>query len=123
MSDEQMREKQRKAILGDPQAQESYSRELQRGLPWSPWAEIGVGEWAYVESGPNYHEVGMLREVRIDGLGVAWAILDKVRRKSDEMDGAPSGWLFEAGDGIMIPATACSLIQPAAQRYRQEKFW
>jgi len=121
-SDKRIRDLERKAVVGDQEAEAALLRHRQRIDPWSPWDVVGIGEWVYVEAGPNYHEVGKLREVRHDALNVAWGILDKCRRKNDENDAGPT-WMGSTGDGIAIPSTACSLIQAARNRWPRERFW
>jgi hypothetical protein len=83
---------------------------------WTCWDGL-ENEWVYVESGPNYGEAGLLKEVHIDGLGVAWGILDHCRRKDDESDGSEPTWLLNTGDGIRVPSTSVTLIQKASDRW------
>ena len=122
MSDADRRRQERLAeAAGD--TDERHRRQLEReGQPQTGAGDRSifrglVGQWVYLESGPNFGEVGMLTDVFVDEIGRAIAVLDRSRRKDNEADGRPTGWLTEAGDGVRIPSTAVSLVQAAALRW------
>lgn len=127
MSDARLRDLERKAKTGGPEDRARYQQELQRregvrntmfhGCLDSPDDDL-VGEYIVCEAGPNYADVGRVRRVYLDPLGVPTVVLDNVRRKSDEHDGADPTWLLEqCGDGWTIQSTSCSGVQLARKRW------
>ena len=73
-------------------------------------------QYVYIEAGPNYHEVGRLRAVKVDVLGIPHGIFDDVRRVSDETEAGPT-WLGRCGDDVRVPSTAITHLCACATRW------
>ena len=79
------------------------------------------GRFVYVEAGPNFHELGLLRTVEYDQLGRAWGILDRTRRIGWDNEDGPQEVAQNTGDGLRIVDTAVTHVQLAEDRWPRWK--
>jgi len=120
-SDAVIRKLQREADMGDQNAIERLAHAQARAgqlRTIMSYARIGIGDWAYVEAGSNYHEIGKLVEVGLDEIGRGIVVLEHVRRKSDESTSSGPTFLFNTDHGVAaIPTTDITFAQRADARY------
>ena len=90
--DKRMEELKRQAAAGDRDAAESLHRHERRIYGVCTIFDCAQpGDWIHVE-GPNFADVGVLRETYLDEIGRAIAVLDKSRRRHDETDNIGATW-------------------------------
>ena len=122
MSDTKLRELERRAAGGDPEAAAELARAQQRnGQLRSVFSCCEIGDWIHCE-GPNFSDAGILRAVFLDEMGRAIAVLDKVRRRRNEDDSGPQ-WHGDTGNGLHIPSTSVTATQRCADRWASFKPW
>lgn len=123
MSDQQRRRRERDAQRdpGDKASAQAMTRENERHdhVPYCIFyggqPELPIGDYLYLECGPNYAECGKLVDVRMSEFGCALAVLDDCRRKDDE-NPSPT-WLTGPSDGVVLPSTAVTYCQMAKKRW------
>ena len=117
MSDSVMGELKRQAASGDTEAAKRLHRMQDR--PYGVrtiFDGAEVGEWIHCE-GPSFSDVGILREVFIDELGRAVAVLDNTHRRNDETrEGGPTFYLA-TGNGLYYPSTSVNTVQRCVDRW------
>ena len=120
MSDQKNRAAQRRAATEQTE-EAAAAAAAARGRATGPhgasiFAVVELGDWVAVCSGPNFLDVGILRDVYLDELGRAIAVLDNVKRLNDETE-TQLTWLVGVGDGLAVPSTACTHVQSATRRW------
>ena len=121
MSDEKNRRREREAkkVMGDTVGTEAVNRDRVRATgphQSSIFSCCPINDWVLVATGVRFAEVGILRDVFLDEMGRAIAILDETWRLDDEQNGTPT-YIRSGGDGIYIPSTSVSMVQRCSDRW------
>ena len=116
-SDSRIRDLERRAATGDQEAARRLQVENNRAYGVRTIFHcVEIGQWLHVECG-RYSDVGVLAEIYIDELGRSVAVLNKVKRRSNETDSGGPSFSMGLGDGLHVPATSVSSCQGARARY------
>jgi len=123
VDDRALRLRKTAQLEGTIESMRREQHEKQRGMSMRTiWhcaddGSLPIGEWVYVESGPHFHDIGILREIYTDEIGCSIAILDHSARKQNETNNDGPTYLINTNNGLHISRASVHQVQLAKNRY------